>query len=44
MIETVDYLYGLKQGTDHVVEVSPGVRIFVGLEAIGEPDDKGMRT
>jgi pyruvate carboxylase len=44
VIDTVDYLYGLKQGTDHVVEVSPGVRIFVGLEAIGEPDDKGMRT
>ncbi|MEO7006417.1 MAG: pyruvate carboxylase [Terrimesophilobacter sp.] len=43
-IDTVDYLYGLKQGTDHVVEVSPGVRIFVGLEAIGEPDAKGMRT
>jgi pyruvate carboxylase len=44
VIDTVDYLYGLKQGTDHVVEVSPGVRIFVGLEAIGEPDNKGMRT
>ena len=44
VIDTVDYLYGLKQGTDHVVEVSPGVRIFVGLEAIGEPDAKGMRT
>ena len=44
VVDTVDYLYGLKPGTDHVVEISKGVRLFVGLEAIGEPDDKGMRN
>ena len=43
-VETLDYLYGLEQGHEHVVEISKGVRIFVGLEAIGSPDTKGFRT
>jgi len=44
VIDTVDYLYGLRQGSEHVVEISRGVNLHVGLEAIGEADDKGMRT
>ncbi|MCS5733536.1 pyruvate carboxylase [Herbiconiux daphne] len=44
VVDTVDYLYGLTQGVEHVVEIGPGVRLFVGLEAIGEVDSKGMRT
>jgi pyruvate carboxylase len=44
VIDTVDYLYGLKQGQEHVVEIEKGVRLYAGLEAIGEADDKGMRT
>jgi pyruvate carboxylase len=43
-IETVDYLYGLEQGVEHVVTLSKGVQIYVGLEAIGSPDAKGYRT
>lgn len=43
-IETVDYLYGLEQGVEHVVTLSKGVQIYVGLEAIGSPDAKGFRT
>ena len=43
-LDTVDYLYGLKQGQEHVVEIDKGVRLYAGLEAIGEADDKGMRT
>jgi len=43
-IDTMDYLYGLSFGTEHVVEIDRGVRLFVNLEAIGEVDDKGMRT
>jgi pyruvate carboxylase len=43
-VDTLDYLYGLEQGHEHVVEISKGVRIFVGLEAIGSPDTKGFRT
>ncbi|GGF33557.1 pyruvate carboxylase [Subtercola lobariae] len=43
-VDTVDYLYGLEQGDEHVVELSPGVQLFVGLEAIGDVDEKGMRN
>ncbi len=43
-LETVDYLYGLKQGQEHTVEIDKGVSLLVGLEAIGEADEKGMRT
>ncbi|AYF99225.1 pyruvate carboxylase [Protaetiibacter intestinalis] len=43
-LDTVDYLYGLRQGVEHTVHMGPGVSLFVGLEAIGEADDKGMRT
>jgi pyruvate carboxylase len=43
-IGTADYLYGLQQGTEHIIEMSKGVSLYVGLEAIGEADDKGMRT
>jgi pyruvate carboxylase len=43
-VETIDYLYGLEQGREHVVEIAKGVQLFVGLEAIGSPDTKGNRT
>jgi pyruvate carboxylase len=41
---TPDYLYGLKRGEEHIAEIDPGVQLYVGLEAIGEADAKGMRT
>lgn len=44
VLDTVDYLYGLTQGDDHAIDLAPGVRLYVGLEAIGEADDKGVRT
>ena len=44
VLDTADYLYGLEPGAEHVVEIDRGVKLFVGLEAIGEADDKGMRT
>ncbi len=38
------FWYGLEVGgEDTVVELEPGVRIVVGLEALGEPNDDGMR-
>ncbi|KAB1660090.1 pyruvate carboxylase [Pseudoclavibacter chungangensis] len=43
-LDTLDYLYGLEPGEEHVVDISRGVQLFVGLEAIGEADDEGMRT
>ena len=44
VVDTVDYLYGLKQGSEHVITIDRGVSLYVGLEAIGTPDDKGIRT
>jgi pyruvate carboxylase len=44
VLDTTDYLYGLHQGAEHVVEISKGVSLYVGLEAIGDADEKGVRT
>lgn len=44
VIKTRDYLYGLALGEESVVEVEPGVSLYVSLESISEPDDRGMRT
>jgi len=43
-VDTVDYLYGLEAGKEHVVEISRGVKLFIGLEAISGADVKGFRT
>jgi len=43
-VDTTDYLYGLQQGVEKVVEMARGVSLYVGLEAIGEADEKGIRT
>jgi pyruvate carboxylase len=44
VLSTPDYLYGLKSGIEHTVEIEQGVSLLVALEAIGEPDEKGMRS
>ncbi|HEY9305345.1 MAG TPA: biotin/lipoyl-containing protein, partial [Mycobacterium sp.] len=38
------FFYGLRQGEEHRVELEPGVELLIGLEAISEPDERGMRT
>lgn len=37
-----DYLYGFVQGQEYQVEIDCGVCFYVGLEVIGDVDDKGM--
>ncbi|MEV7932495.1 pyruvate carboxylase [Curtobacterium sp. NPDC089185] len=44
VLPTTDYLYGLRPGQEHVVPLGRGVDLLVGLEAIGEVDERGMRT
>ena len=41
---TIDYLYGLRPGVEASVTVAQGVQLYVGLEAISEPDSHGYRT
>jgi pyruvate carboxylase len=43
-LDTADFLYGLQAETEHVVRIGRGVSVILGLEAIGEADEKGMRT
>ena len=43
-MSTMDYLYGLSTGEEHSVKLGKGVDLLIGLEAIGEPDDRGFRT
>ncbi|WP_083979858.1 pyruvate carboxylase [Demequina salsinemoris] len=46
VIDTYHYLYGLTVGSGEEanVDVAPGVRMIVALEALGEPDEHGERT
>ncbi|MFD3444983.1 pyruvate carboxylase [Microbacteriaceae bacterium 4G12] len=44
VVDTVDYLYGLQAGQEHVVRMAKGVEMFIALEAVGEADERGMRT
>ncbi|AJK67749.1 pyruvate carboxylase [Corynebacterium marinum] len=44
LLHTRDFLYGLTQEREHVISLGKGVRLLVTLEAISEPDEKGMRT
>ena len=43
-LHTRDYLYGLAPDHEHVISLGKGVRLLATLQAIGEPDKRGMRT
>ncbi|MGH3346312.1 MAG: biotin/lipoyl-containing protein, partial [Nocardioides sp.] len=43
-LPTLDYLYGLRHGDEHQADISEGKTVIFGLEAIGEPDERGYRT
>ena len=38
------FFYGLRHGDEHRVQIDRGVDLIIGLEAISEPDERGMRT
>ena len=44
VLDTADYLYGLVPGQEHLIEIDRGVQLYVGLESIGEADEKGIRS
>ncbi len=44
MLPTLDYLYGLRQGEEHEVELGEGKTLILGVQAISEPDERGYRT
>jgi pyruvate carboxylase len=38
------FFYGLRHGEEHRVQLERGVELLIGLEAISDPDKRGMRT
>ncbi|WP_003896092.1 pyruvate carboxylase [Mycolicibacterium smegmatis] len=38
------FFYGLRHGEEHRVKLEQGVELLIGLEAISDPDERGMRT
>ncbi|MCF6734476.1 pyruvate carboxylase [Blastococcus sp. KM273129] len=44
VLPTREVLYGLRPGEEHAVDLEPGVQLLMSIEAISEPDDRGMRT
>jgi pyruvate carboxylase len=44
VLPTKEFLFGLRPGTEHAVDLEPGVRLLMAVEAVGDPDDRGMRT
>ena len=44
MLSANQFFYGLRQGEEHSVRLDKGVTLLIGLEAISEPDDAGMRN
>jgi pyruvate carboxylase len=44
VLPTADYLYGLRAGEEHEVDIAEGKTLLLGLQAIAEPDERGIRT
>ncbi len=44
VLPTTDYLYGLRAGEEHEVDLEEGKRLLLGLQAVSEPDERGYRT
>jgi pyruvate carboxylase len=38
------FFYGLRHGDEHRVQLEKGVELLIGLEAISEADERGIRT
>ena len=44
VLPTSAFWYGLSEGEELAIDLEPGVRLFVALEAVSEPDVSGLRT
>jgi len=44
VLPSKDFFYGLRPGEEYAVDLEPGVRLLIELEAVGEADERGMRT
>lgn len=44
VLGTREFLHGLELGVEHVVDLEPGKRLLLSLQAISDADERGMRT
>lgn len=44
LLNSKDFFYGLQPGGECAVDLEPGVRLLIGLEAVSDADERGMRT
>ncbi|WP_243792666.1 pyruvate carboxylase [Saccharopolyspora gloriosae] len=44
LLRSKDFFYGLRPGEEYSVDLDQGVRLLIGLEAISEADERGIRT
>ncbi|MEU1054771.1 pyruvate carboxylase [Streptomyces sp. NPDC005876] len=44
VLDSKDFFYGLRPGKEYAVDLEPGVRLLIELQAIGDADERGMRT
>jgi pyruvate carboxylase len=44
VLASKDFFYGLRPGVEYPVDLDQGVRLLIELEAVGEADERGMRT
>jgi pyruvate carboxylase len=44
VIPTAGFFYGLRDGQELTIDLEPGVKLILELEAVSEADDRGMRT
>ncbi|HKR50040.1 MAG TPA: pyruvate carboxylase, partial [Pseudonocardiaceae bacterium] len=44
VLPSKEFFYGLRPGQEHAVDLDPGVRLLIKLQAIGDADERGMRT
>ncbi|MCG8917529.1 pyruvate carboxylase [Actinokineospora sp. PR83] len=44
VLASKDFFYGLEQGKEYAVSLEKGVTLLIELEAIGDADERGVRT
>jgi pyruvate carboxylase len=44
VLGTREFLHGLEIGVEHEVDLEPGKRLLLSLQAVSEADERGMRT
>ncbi|MGX7824875.1 pyruvate carboxylase [Actinokineospora sp. 24-640] len=44
VLASKDFFYGLQQGKEYAVSLERGVTLLIEIEAVSDPDERGMRT